>query len=61
MKAMFTKMLGNPEYDWMVKTEPQVANHNKVHHMPRGKVLGGSSGINYMMYAFRNLALLLVF
>ena len=23
--ALFTKLLGNPEYDWMLKTVPQVA------------------------------------
>lgn len=31
-------------------TASQEHNHGKVHHMPRGKLLGGSSGINYMMY-----------
>lgn len=25
------------------------ANKNKIHHMPRGKMLGGSSGINFMV------------
>jgi hypothetical protein len=28
---------------------PQKENNNVVHQMPRGKLLGGSSGINYMM------------
>ncbi|KAK4994982.1 hypothetical protein LTR66_005112 [Elasticomyces elasticus] len=48
--AMFTQMLGNPEYDWMLRTTPQEGNRGKVHHISRGKLLGGSSGINYMMY-----------
>ncbi|KAJ9665514.1 hypothetical protein H2201_004396 [Coniosporium apollinis] len=48
--ALFLQTLGNPEYDWMMSTTPQDANKGKVHHMPRGKLLGGSSGINYMMY-----------
>jgi hypothetical protein len=27
----------------------QDGNKGKIHHFPRGKLLGGSSGINYMM------------
>lgn len=46
----FFGMFENPEYDWCMYTAPQEANHGKVHHVPRGKLLGGSSGINYMMY-----------
>ena len=48
--AMFLQMFSKPEYDWIYKTTPQKHNGNKVHHMVRGKMLGGSSGINYMMY-----------
>ena len=47
--AMFLQMLGNKEYDWMLNTTAQEGNKGKVHHIPRGKLLGGSSGINYMM------------
>jgi choline dehydrogenase-like flavoprotein len=39
---------GNDEYDWKFKTVPQA--DGRQHHMPRGKILGGSSGINFMMY-----------
>lgn len=46
----FTQLLHNEEYDWAFKTEPQVHNKNKRHHIPRGRALGGSSAINYMMY-----------
>ncbi|RMJ26352.1 GMC oxidoreductase [Aspergillus sp. HF37] len=48
--AAFLGMLEDPAYDWCMYTAPQQANHGKVHHVPRGKLLGGSSGINYMMY-----------
>lgn len=48
--ALFGQMLGDPEYDWCLKTKPQEANNGIVHHLTRGKMLGGSSGINYMMY-----------
>ncbi|GAM89539.1 hypothetical protein ANO11243_075780 [Dothideomycetidae sp. 11243] len=48
--AFFTQMLGNKEYDHVFYSEPQAHNDNIVHQLPRGKMLGGSSGINYMMY-----------
>lgn len=48
--ATFFSMFEDPEYDWCMYTAPQEANHGKVHHVPRRKLLGGSSGINYMMY-----------
>ncbi|KAJ5363131.1 hypothetical protein N7541_003975 [Penicillium brevicompactum] len=48
--AAFSQMFENPEYDWCLYTTPQEGNHGKKHHIPRGKLLGGSSGINYMMY-----------
>jgi choline dehydrogenase-like flavoprotein len=44
----FTQLLGNEEYDWNFKTVPQP--NGKEYHIPRGKILGGSSGINFMMY-----------
>ncbi|RMZ78267.1 hypothetical protein DV737_g3982, partial [Chaetothyriales sp. CBS 132003] len=49
--AVFLQMFGNPDYDWAYKTTPQIADEGtKQHHMVRGKMLGGSSAINYMMY-----------
>ncbi|KAJ5297894.1 hypothetical protein PENANT_c012G10269 [Penicillium antarcticum] len=48
--AAFSQMFENPEYDWCMYTSPQEGNNGKVHHIPRGKALGGSSAINYMMY-----------
>ncbi|KAL4972784.1 hypothetical protein BDW66DRAFT_169211 [Aspergillus desertorum] len=48
--ATFMQTFGDPEYDWCLYTAPQAGNNGKVHHIPRGRVLGGSSAINYMMY-----------
>ncbi|PLB40373.1 GMC family oxidoreductase [Aspergillus candidus] len=48
--ALFPQMLGIPEYDWMLETVPQRANRYKVHAQTRGKMLGGSSAMNGMMY-----------
>ncbi|CAI7656283.1 hypothetical protein PCG10_006012 [Penicillium crustosum] len=48
--AAFAQMFENPDYDWCLYTTPQEGNHGLSHHVPRGKLLGGSSGINYMMY-----------
>ncbi|KAL2844541.1 hypothetical protein BJY01DRAFT_235296 [Aspergillus pseudoustus] len=46
----FFQTFENPDYDWCMYTTPQAANRGRTHHIPRGKVLGGSSAINYMMY-----------
>ncbi|KAJ9654879.1 hypothetical protein H2198_006152 [Neophaeococcomyces mojaviensis] len=49
--ALFLQMFGNPDYDWNYKTTPQAGTQkDHIHHMVRGKMLGGSSAINYMMY-----------
>src|SRR5512134_4016044 len=36
--------------DWSYKTEPQIHCHNRVIDWNRGKVLGGTSSINAMVY-----------
>ncbi|KAL2841416.1 hypothetical protein BJY01DRAFT_236354 [Aspergillus pseudoustus] len=43
-------VLDNPEYDWCFRSTPQAGNNGKVHHVARGKVLGGSSSINFLSY-----------
>ncbi|KAL2823537.1 GMC oxidoreductase-domain-containing protein [Aspergillus cavernicola] len=48
--AAFAQMFENPEYDWCLYTAPQTGNNGRIHHLPRGKVVGGSSAINYSMY-----------
>lgn len=40
----------HPEYNWMYDTEPDPALADRSAYWPRGKVLGGSSSINAMVY-----------
>jgi choline dehydrogenase len=42
--------IGNPRTDWLYKTEPDAGLNGRVLRYPRGKVLGGSSSINGMIY-----------
>ncbi|CAG7730947.1 unnamed protein product, partial [Allacma fusca] len=43
-----------PQWDWMHRTVPQknaaMGMKNKISNWPRGKVLGGSSTLNFMLY-----------
>jgi choline dehydrogenase len=42
--------IGNPRTDWLYQTEPDAGLNGRVLRYPRGKVLGGSSSINGMIY-----------
>jgi choline dehydrogenase-like flavoprotein len=42
--------IGNPRADWLFKTEPQPGLGGRALAYPRGKVVGGSSAINAMIY-----------
>lgn len=42
--------IGNPRTDWCFKTQPQNGLHGRSLNYPRGKVLGGCSSINGMIY-----------
>lgn len=42
--------MGNPRTDWMMKTEPEPGLNGRALNYPRGKVLGGCSSINGMIY-----------
>src|ERR1700694_5560998 len=42
--------IGNPRSDWMFKTEPENGLNGRALNYPRGKVVGGSSAINAMIY-----------
>lgn len=40
----------DPKYNWMYTTEPDTALNGRASYWPRGKVLGGSSSLNAMVY-----------
>ena len=42
--------IGNPRADWMFQTQPVPGLDGRVLAYPRGKVIGGSSAINAMIY-----------
>ena len=42
--------IGNPRTDWCFRTEPDPGINNRTLGYPRGRVLGGSSAINGMIY-----------
>ncbi|MBJ7577839.1 GMC family oxidoreductase N-terminal domain-containing protein [Devosia sp. MC532] len=42
--------IGNPRADWMFRTQPSDGLNGRELAYPRGKVLGGSSAINAMIY-----------
>jgi choline dehydrogenase-like flavoprotein len=42
--------IGNPRADWMLKTEPEPGLNGRSLAYPRGKVIGGCSAINGMIY-----------
>lgn len=45
-----------PRYGWQYFTEPEPQTGGRVLHQPRGKLLGGTSSINGMMYSRGNRA-----
>jgi choline dehydrogenase len=42
--------IGNPKTDWCYQTVPEAGLNGRVINYPRGRVLGGSSSINAMLY-----------
>jgi choline dehydrogenase len=50
MPAALSFPIGNPRYDWMYRSEPEPFMHNRRIYHARGKVLGGSSSINGMIF-----------
>lgn len=39
-----------PAIDWRFLTEPQAGLNNRAMHYARGKALGGSSAVNFMIH-----------
>jgi choline dehydrogenase len=50
MPAALTMVIGNRFYDWKYVSEPEPHMHNRRITQGRGKVLGGSSSINGMIF-----------
>jgi choline dehydrogenase len=46
----FGKLFNNRRFNWCYETEPQPGCHNRRVIAPRGRVLGGSSSINGLIY-----------
>jgi len=50
MPAALTFPIGSPLYDWAYRSEPEPSMHGRRVHHARGKVLGGSSSVNGMIF-----------
>jgi choline dehydrogenase len=50
MPAALAFPIGNKRYDWMYESEPEREMHGRRIYHARGKVLGGSSSINGMIF-----------
>ena len=50
MPAALPFSIGNPLYDWKYESEPEPFMNNRRIYHARGKVLGGSSSINGMIF-----------
>ncbi|MBQ0731655.1 MAG: choline dehydrogenase [Oleispira antarctica] len=43
-------LMDSKKYNWMFNSQPESSQGNRVIYCPRGKVLGGSSSVNAMLY-----------
>ena len=46
----FGKTLNDPKVNWLYETEVDEGSGGRKHKWPKGKVLGGSSSINGLLY-----------
>jgi len=54
--AGMLKLLKHPKVNWNFETDPEAGTGNRAIHWPRGRVLGGSSSINGMLFVRGNPA-----
>jgi choline dehydrogenase len=52
----FSRVYANPRVNWMYESEPEAQLNGRALYQPRGKVLGGTSSINGMVYMRGNAA-----
>src|SRR3954454_19543815 len=52
----YAKTFVDPRVNWMFESEPEAELNNRTMYQPRGKVLGGTSSINGMIYMRGNAA-----
>jgi len=46
----YAKLLYNPTANWLYSSEPETSTNGRRLHVPRGKILGGSSSINGLAF-----------
>ncbi|CCC11111.1 hypothetical protein SMACR_03818 [Sordaria macrospora] len=54
--GLVSGVYGKDEYDWNFESVPQSTLNNRIVNQARGKMLGGSSGINFMMLVYPSKA-----
>jgi choline dehydrogenase len=52
----YARLFSNPRVNWMFESEPEAELEGRTLYQPRGKVLGGTSSINGMVYMRGNPA-----
>jgi choline dehydrogenase len=52
----FSRLFADPSVNWMYESEPEPELGGRTLYQPRGKVLGGTSSINGMVYMRGNAA-----
>ncbi len=52
----YSRLFANPKINWMFESEPEAELEGRSLYQPRGKVLGGTSSINGMVYMRGNPA-----